>query len=259
MTAMFVVMVWYARRREAALAEARRAAERERDFLRDASHQLKTPIAVARGLGELLRDTEPAPDRRLDLADMVDELARLGRIAERMLLLEVAEHPDGLISEAVDVEDLVVSAVRRWSYGAHRSWRIAVAAEGTVMGDRQRLDSALDSVLENAVQATTESDSIHVATTVEGTDAIIRVTDSGHGIAPALLPRVFDRFSRGDLRKDGTGLGLAIARAIVEAHGGRIDAFSEPGTGTSIVIALPGLLAPSPDGIGPQRRRTLAR
>jgi len=259
MSAMFLAMVWYARRREAALAEARRAAERERDFIRDASHQLKTPVAVARGLGELLRDTEPAPDRRLDLADLVEELERLGRIAERLLLLEVAEQPDSLCSEVVDVEDLVVSAVRRWSYGAQRGWRIAVAAEGTIMGDRQRLDSALDSVLENAVQETTERDSIHVATDIAGTDVIVRVTDSGRGISPDLLPRVFDRFSRGDLGKDGTGLGLAIARAIVQAHGGTIAAFSQPGRGTSIVISLPGVQTPSPEGLEPPVRRTLAR
>ena len=259
MTAMFLVMVWYARRREAAVAEARRAAARERDFLRDASHQLKTPVAVARGLGELLRDTEPAPDRRLDLADLVEELDRLGRLAERMLVLEVAEHPDALMHELVEVEDLVVSAVRRWSYGAPRAWRIAVAAEGTIVGDRQRLDSALDSVLENAVQATVEMDSIDVDARIEGSDAIIRVSDSGVGIAPALLPRVFDRFSRGDLGKEGSGLGLPIARAIVQAHGGSIEAYSQVGRGTSIVISLPGVRAPSPAALEPPEPRSLAR
>jgi signal transduction histidine kinase len=258
MSAMFLAMVWYARRREAALAEARRAAERERDFVRDASHQLKTPVAVARGLGELLRDTEPAPDRRLDLAELVEELDRLGRIAERLLLLEVAEQPDSLIEEVVDVEDLAVSAVRRWSRGASRSWRIAVAAEGTIMGDRQRLDSALDSVLENAVQATGDGDSIHVETSVEGSDVVVRVTDSGDGIPPELLPRLFDRFWRGDLGKDGTGLGLAIAQAIVHAHGGTIAAHSEPGRGTSIAISLPGVCVPSPAGLDPPAQRTLA-
>jgi signal transduction histidine kinase len=258
MSAIFLAMVWQARRREAALDEGRRAAERERDFVRDASHQLKTPIAVARGLGELLRDTEAAPDRRLDLADLVDELDRLGRIAERLLLLEVAEQPNSLNAEIVDVEDLVVSAVRRWSYGASRSWRIAVQAEGTIIGDRQRLDSALDSVLENAVQATSERDAIRVATSIAGTDVIVRVSDSGAGIPPALLPNVFERFSRGDVRKDGTGLGLPIARAIVEAHGGKIAAHSEVGRGTSIVISLPGVRQPAADGLEQTEPSTLA-
>jgi signal transduction histidine kinase len=213
---------------------------------------------VARGLGELLRDTESAPDRRLDLADLVEELDRLGRIAERLLLLEVAEQPDSLMTEDVDVEDLVVSAVRRWSYGGSRSWRIAVAAEGTIVGDRQRLDSALDSVFENAVQATTDGDSIHVETTIAGDDVVVSVTDSGEGIPPALLSRVFDRFSRGDLGKDGTGLGLAIASAIVRAHGGTIAAYSDPGCGTTIVISLPGVRAPSAEIVEPPAHRTLA-
>jgi signal transduction histidine kinase len=256
MSAMFLVMVWYARRREAALDEARRAAERERDFIRDASHQLKTPIAVARGLAELLRDSEAAADRRLDAADLVDELDHLGRVAERLLLLEVAEQPNSLMRADVDIEDLVVSAVRRWSRGAPRAWRIEIPDDGTISGDRQRLDSALDSVLENAVQATGERDAIHVATSIVGGNAVIRVTDSGGGIPPAVLPRVFDRFSRGDLGKQGTGLGLPIARAIVTAHGGTIAAFSQVDRGTTIVISLPGVR--EPDETGEPAHHTLA-
>jgi two-component system OmpR family sensor kinase len=244
MSAMFMVMVLFARRREAALAEARAAAEREREFVRDASHQLKTPIAVARGLAELLRDSEPRPDRRLDVADLVEELERLGDIAERLLLLEVAEQPDSLMRRPVEVEDLVVAAVRRWSYGAPRRWQVDIRADGLVDGDRQRLDAALDAVLENAVQATCERDEIRVTAVEDGAEAVVSVTDTGPGIPPDLLPRVFERFSRAG--KDGTGLGLPIARAIVEAHGGRISARSGPGRGASIAIARPGYSPPAP-------------
>jgi signal transduction histidine kinase len=260
MSAMFLVMVWYARRREAALAEAGEAAKRERDFIRDASHELKTPIAVARGLAELLRDSEPAPDRRLDVADLVEELDRLGWIAEKLLLLEVAGQPDSLARDPVDIEDLVVSGVRRWSYGATRGWTVDIQAEGIIAGDRQRLDSALDAILENAVQATRDTDAIHVATFVSGTDAIVHVTDTGHGIPSELLPRIFDRFARarGAEAKRGTGLGLPIARAIVEGHGGTIAAFSQAGQGTSIVISLPGFWEPATVLRERRSRRTLA-
>jgi two-component system OmpR family sensor kinase len=245
MSAMFLVMVWYARRREAALDQARRAAGREREFIRDASHQLKTPLAVARGLADLLRDSEPSRARRRDIGDLVEELDRLGKIARSLVILEVAEQPDSLVRADIDVEDLVVSAVRRWSRGVQRAWRVDVALEGTLAGDRERLDAALDAIVENAIQATDESDTVAVRAFAAGTDAIVEVTDTGVGIPEDLLPRIFDRFSRGRPMpgKHGTGLGLPIAKAIVEAHGGTISARSVPGDSTTVAIRLPGLVA----------------
>jgi two-component system OmpR family sensor kinase len=258
MTAMFMVMVLYARRREAALAKAREAAERERDFIRDASHQLKTPIAVARGLADLLRESEPSAERRTDIADLVEELDRLGSIAEDLVLLEVAEQPDSLVRGPVDVEDLVVSAVRRWSRGVRRRWRVDVRLEGVLAGDRQRLDSALDAVLENAIQATDECDSVSVTAVAVGGQAVVSVADSGVGIPPELLPHIFERFSRGrGPGKRGTGLGLPIARAIVAAHGGAITAESVLDEGTTVTVHLPGL-APAATLALPSDLRELA-
>jgi signal transduction histidine kinase len=248
MSAMFFAMVWHARRRQAALEEARRAAERERAFIRDASHQLKTPIAVARGLAELLRDSERSSARRRDIVDLVEELDRLGGIAEDLVLLEVAEQPDSLEHVPVDIEDLVVSAVRRWSRGAQRRWRVDVTVEGTLIGDRQRLDAALDAVLENAVQATGERDRVEITAAPAGAGVVVTVRDTGVGIPEELLPRVFERFA-GDRRRDGkrsTGLGLPIARAIVEAHGGTIAAASVPGRQTVITLELPGPITTGP-------------
>ncbi|WP_084286281.1 sensor histidine kinase [Solirubrobacter soli] len=247
MSAMFLVMVWYARRRETALAQARQAASREREFIRDASHQLKTPIAVARGLADLLHASESSHERRRDIGDLRQELDRLGGIAERLLILEVTEQPDSLVLAPVEVEDLVVSAVRRWSRGSRRNWRVDVELEGTLAGDRERLDAALDAILENAVQATAVPDVVAVRAFAAGTDAIVEVTDSGVGIPAELLPRVFDRFSRGPSTpgKTGTGLGLPIAKAIVEAHGGEITAASAPGAGTRVTIRLHGLAIPA--------------
>jgi signal transduction histidine kinase len=243
MTAMFMVMVWYARRREAALATARRAAERERDFIRDASHQLKTPLAVARGLADLLRESEPSAARRTDIADLVEELDRLGKIAEDLVVLEVAEQPGSFVRGPVDVEDLMVSSVRRWSRGVDRRWRVDVQLEGIITGDRQRLDSALDAVLENAMQATDERDTVSVTAVANGSEAIVTVMDSGVGIPRELLPHVFERFSHGRdaHHKHGTGLGLSIAKSIIEAHGGTVTADSVIGEGTTITIRLPNL------------------
>ena len=248
MSAMFVAMVWHARRRQLALDEARRAAERERAFIRDASHQLKTPLAVARGLAEILRDSERLSARRRDIVDLVQELDRLNGIAENLVLLQVAEQPDSLEHAPVDVEDLIVSAVRRWSRGTRRRWRVDAAVEGTLIGDRQRLDAALDAVLENAVQATGEHDRIKVSAKPAGAGVVIRVRDTGIGIPPELLPRVFERFASDPARrgKRSTGLGLPIARAIIEAHGGTVEVESVQGLRTTVTFALPGPLAEPP-------------
>jgi signal transduction histidine kinase len=247
MSAMFLAMVWHAQRRQSALDAAARAAERERGFIRDASHQLKTPIAVSRGLAELIRQGRSPADERYDLEELVDELDRLGNIAEQLVLLQVAEQPGSLVRAPVDVEDLIVSAVRRWSRGAERRWQVDVGVDGYIDGDRDRLDSALDAVMENAVQATDETDAVSVTAAPEVGGVLITVSDTGVGIPPELLPRVFDRFSRGRApRKRGTGLGLPIVRAIIDAHGGTVTARSGPGAGTRIAIHLPGPLTSGP-------------
>jgi two-component system OmpR family sensor kinase len=246
MAAMFLAMVWHARRRQFAIDAMERAAARERDFVRDASHKLKTPIAVARAMADLMRQSRPEDWQPQDMTGLVEELDRLGRIAGGMLELATAEQHDNLVRAPVDFEDVVVSAARRWSHAAEREWDVDVRVEGTLMADRDRIDAALDAVLENAVAATGTSDSIVLVARAEEDDAIIDVRDSGVGIAAVDLPRIFDRFSsipHANGNGLGTGLGLAIAKAIVEAHGGRIRVRSTPGHGTTVSLRIPGLTA----------------
>src|SRR5881227_2356366 len=118
--AMFVAMVWHARRRQAALEELRRVTERERDFVRDASHELRTPITIARGHAELIRAGAEGDQIAADAEIVLDELARLERVAERLLLLAAVEHPGFLRPSLVDVDELVIETERRWSAGAPR-------------------------------------------------------------------------------------------------------------------------------------------
>jgi signal transduction histidine kinase len=255
MTSMFLAMVWHARRRQTAMEETRRHAEgehrlleRQREFVRDASHELRTPITVARGHIELIRSS--ADGQMASDADVaLDELARLSRVSERLLLLAAAEDPMALRFSRVEVRPLLTGMADRWGPAAPRRWEVCVASEGWVQADRDRLELALDSMVENAVKFTHEGDRIAFVASAVGRDLSLEVVDGGIGVAPGQLGKLFDPFTRvADDRarsSGGTGLGLAIVRTIAEAHGGSASADSVPGGGSTFRITLPGF-HPSP-------------
>jgi signal transduction histidine kinase len=238
-TAMFAAMVWCARQRQSALEDARRAAETERDFVRDASHQLRTPITIARGHAELVRDE--VRGRAVDDMDVVlDELDRLARIADRLLLLAAAEQPNFLHRRPLELEALLTHIPRRWSAAAPREWLVDLDVAGTFEVDEERLTAALDAVIENAVKFSAPASAITFTAREERGHVVIRVADRGCGIDAARLPTVFDRFAGdGTDGRRGTGLGLGLARAIVQAHGGSIELASVPGAGTAVTVRIP--------------------
>lgn len=249
MAAVFLAMVWHVQRRQAAMLEVEQASAREREFVRAASHHLKTPIAISRGLAAIMRTERGAAISGQDLDDLIEELDRLATLADDMLLLAAAEQDQSLICAEVDLEDLLMTAAsRRWSRTADRHWAIS-SADGTLWADRHRLDLVLDALLENAVRATEIGDNISVTGRVEGGVAVIDVADSGVGIAADALDHVFERFwsKPGAMNgRRGTGLGLPIAKALVEAHGGTIEIKSSTGGGTTVSMRLPGI-APAPE------------
>jgi two-component system OmpR family sensor kinase len=240
MAAMFMAMVWHARRRESAMLETRAAAHREREFIRDASHLLRTPITVARGHAELLAVTTDDEQTKRDVDVVVGELARLSRISDRLLVLATADNPSFTSVREVCLPSLVTATVERWSAAADREWTCETAQEGTVRADEERLVAALDAVVENAVKHTKHGDRIVVRGRADGDGAVLEVADGGAGIDPETLPRIFERFARSPHPNGGTGLGLPIVKAIVEAHGGAIDVASTPGEGTTVRMRLPG-------------------
>jgi two-component system, OmpR family, sensor kinase len=251
MSAMFLAMVWHARRRQAAMEEVRRSAEsehksleRQRDFVRDASHELRTPITIARGHAELIRDAHGDGQMTRDADVVLDELHRLSRLSERLLILASSGHPGFLRRRQVFVEPLIEETFSRWRSTFSRKWEMRVEAEGTLQADEERLRIALDALLENAVKSTTSKDRVTVRMWAHADCAVFEVADTGEGIPDDRLPRIFDRFARTDggraRRAGGTGLGLSIVKAIVEAHGGEVDASSALGAGSTFRMRLPG-------------------
>ncbi len=246
MSMMFLAMVWHARRRQHALREVERLAderasllERQERFLHDASHELRTPVTIARGHLEVLRRSNGhAPEVGVAL----DELARIERIVDRLLLLAKADHPDFVIREEIELESFLEEVFMRWSEVAPRAWRLGPVPSGLLNADPEALREALDALLENAVKHTEPSAEIELRARPNGREVVIEVADEGEGISSDVLAHIFDRFARADSARSrdrgGAGLGLAIVETIVKAHGGRCYARSSE-AGSVFGIAFP--------------------
>ncbi len=259
MAAMFLAMVWHARRRVDAQriaeerAEQRRSMlERQESFIHDASHELRTPVTIARGHLELVQgQTGDLPELEVAL----DELGRIDGIIERLLVLATVDQPDFLRTSEIELEPFLEDVFMRWSDVAPRAWRLGPLAPGRLVVDAERLRAALDALLENAVKFTTEHDAIELrAHAGANNTAVIEIEDDGVGVPADALERIFDRFARADSARTrttgGVGLGLAIVDAIAKGHGGRCTVSSD-GQGSTFALQLPGFAsaateAPSP-------------
>lgn len=256
MGAMFLAMVWHAQRRRSAMEDLRRVSDanlrllhRERQFIQDASHELRTPITVALGHAELVERASREPERAEDARILVDELQRLRRLADRLLLLATSEDPDFLSRSPVQVEHLLAAILQRWA-PIGRRWRLDPSEPAAVVGDADRLGLALDALVENAVKHTGPGDEIRLGVRRDGDRVVITVADSGAGMPADRLRAIFERFARLDEARSrdlgGVGLGLAIVSAIVKAHGGTVAVQSTPGGGSIFQLLLPPEPAPDP-------------
>jgi signal transduction histidine kinase len=246
---MFVVMVWHSRRRLAAMEEMKRVSEhnlllldKQRQFLQDVSHELGTPITIALGHTELI--THAATDQAVakDARVAVDELLRMRRLANRLMLLASTDSPDFLRLAPVDAAGLMVETLDRWSQTPRR-WSLGALAEASVEADGDRLTLALDALIENAVEHTDLDGQIELSARRDGEMVILAVTDSGSGIPAAEVGRIFGRFTRVDAGRSretgGFGLGLAVVKAIAEAHHGSVQVQSTVGRGSVFELLLP--------------------
>jgi signal transduction histidine kinase len=212
----------------------------QRRFLDDAGHELRTPITIVRGHLEFPDDDPDERERTVKI--MLDELDRMGRIVDDLLLLAQADEPDFLVLDLVDVGALITELEAKASALGRREWRVEAIGRGIIVADRQRLTQAIVQLAQNAVQHTAEGSEIVLGSAVDPTgEARFWVRDSGSGIALEDQDRIFERFVRGTggRRASGAGLGLAIVRAIAVAHAGRVELESSPEKGTTVTIVVP--------------------
>ncbi|ADJ48471.1 two-component system histidine kinase [Amycolatopsis mediterranei S699] len=228
--------------------EARHDSEiRVRQFVADASHELRTPLAAIRGYAELAARGSALvpPDVAHSMGRIQSEAVRMTALVEDLLLLARLDGGRPLDVREVDLTRLVADAVgdARVAGREHR-WRLELPPEPVlVLGDVQRLHQVLANLLANARTHTPPGTAVvtALARSADGS-AVLTVTDDGPGIAPDLLPDVFERFARGDSSRSrhagSTGLGMAIAAAVVVAHHGTIEVHSRPGR-TEFAVRLP--------------------
>ena len=252
---------------EASVEMIRRDRDRSRDFLADVSHELRTPIAALLTFNELL--TAHAGDDPVARAEFLNnsrvQLERLDWLAQN--LLELSKLDSGLVLLDLRPDDLraaVESAVEQAGPAARRrgvALRLEPAtAPIRLRHDPQRIGQVVTNLVGNAIKFTERGGTVHVSV-VAASDggARIEVADTGVGIEPSELPRIFDRFYRGsranEARGSGSGLGLAIVRSIVDMHHGTVGVVSRLGAGTTFTVNLPADPRREDDG-GPQQATT---
>jgi signal transduction histidine kinase len=222
------------------LDRLRRSFERERRFVADASHELRTPVAVVKTeLEGALRTGDYGPDVREALVAAIEECDRLAQLAEDLLV--IARSAEGRLPvrpEAVGVAGLLEGVRVRFADRAHAGGRhISVHADGaeSLCADPLRVRQALGNLVDNALRHGGGEIVLSARRASAGVE--LAVSDQGPGFAPDIAARAFERFARGDKARtgDGTGLGLAIVRAVAEAHGGR----AEVGSGATVRLWLP--------------------
>jgi signal transduction histidine kinase len=229
---------------QAAYQQTEQTLQTQRRFVADASHELRTPLTTIRGNLALLRrdpPIEPA-DQAAVLADTIEESERLSRLVNQLLTLARADASITLAREPADLAALAGAVCRRVQPLAAEHTLLAPAgAPLVVMGNGDAITQILTVLVDNALKFTPAGGTIAVSVAAENGRGLVRVRDSGPGIAPALLPHLFERFVRGDAARtgEGAGLGLAIAHDLAAAQAGELSVASELGAGSTFTLALP--------------------
>jgi signal transduction histidine kinase len=217
----------------------------QRDFVSDASHELRSPLTVLRGrIEQLAQHAGSRQAVEAESAELMREVRRMERLTDDMLTLAKAERGGLVQPRRVPLDDFVEDLRRDLPLLGSRHYSVESDLHGDLEADPDRLAQVLRNLVTNAVRHTGTEGHIGISIGSENGSAVFAVKDDGTGIEPDQLGRIFDRFHRTDEGRSraegGSGLGLAIAQAIVEAHGGTIAASSTPGRGATIRFRIPG-------------------
>ncbi len=232
------------------VSELRRLQRIRTEFIDNLAHELRTPLTTVSLLAETLAlDADQLPPRTAErIAKIEVETGHLVQMVNELLdLSKIESGSTALVLADVDLAHLASATLERLSLFAERQGvRLVIDVVESiprVRGDGERLGQALLNLLHNAVKFSPTGTEVVVRVTATAHEVVVAVVDHGQGIARAALPRVFERFYKGDRARTrgvgGTGLGLSIARHVVEAHGGRIWVESEEGIGSTFAFALP--------------------
>lgn len=212
----------------------------QRQLIDDVGHELRTPITIVQGNLEVM-DADDPRDVRESTDVCFDELARMRRLVDDLVLLAKSARPDFVQPELVDVEDLTHTVFGKAAQLGERDWGLDAVARTTASLDAQRITQAWLQLVSNAVRYSEPGTAVHLGSSVVESSLRLWVRDEGVGVAPEDRERIFERFSRGSTvcRTDGSGLGLTIVAAIAEAHGGTVDLQSVPGMGSLFSVTVP--------------------
>ncbi len=212
----------------------------QRELLNDAGHELRTPITIIRGHLELMGNDPQEQEETL--AIVFDELDRMSRLVNNLILLAKAERFDFLQEETIDIALFTQEIYSKITILAPRNWQLNNQGRGHFQGDRQCLTQAIINLAQNAVQHTEETDRIILGSISDRNVVSFWIQDTGVGFAPKDRELIFQRFARAANNRrysQGQGLGLSIVQAIAQAHRGKVEANGEIGKGAIFTLILP--------------------